>query len=150
MRTPFRSFAAGLLFAGLVAGCTSFEVSQTSHFTDDNGNIITVEYGSGKEEHVTTFTSPANGKKMEMRSRLRVRVQLPDETKFMAFQCMNFQRSGTMYRTDDEEWLFHANGFTSRVYRFDPSKNDYLLWYEGVICQSPMGAMKRGEKGVRR
>ena len=78
-----------------------------------------------------------------MKSKLRVKVHLPDGDDFLAFQCMNLLRSGTMYRSDDEQWMFHANGFTTSVYRFDAAKNDYLLWFEGVICQSPERAGRR-------
>ena len=122
------------LLLAFFLGCTSFNLMSVGHFVDEGGNVIKVEYGKGDEDHVTTFRSPANGRELEFTSKLRVKVYLPDGDMFMAFQCMNTLGSGTMYRSDDREWMFHANGFTSKVFRYDPPVDDYLLVFEGVIC----------------
>ena len=122
-----------------LTGCVSFILTQRCVFVDEDGKFTTVEYGSGKSEHTTTFTSPGNGKEMEFKSKLRVRVHLPNES-FTAYQCMNVLQSGTMYRTDDKKWLFHANGFTCSVYRQTEDEKDYLLVFQGVLCESPKKA----------
>ena len=134
------AFAAALAAA---AGCTSFETMQTCRFVDEDGRFLVVEYGRGSDEHVTRFKSPANGRTLEMRSRLRVRVKMPDGKSFMAFQCMNFSNNGTMYVSDDEEWKYLASGVTCHVGRRDRERDDYLVVYSGSICQSPVRYDKR-------
>ncbi len=119
-----------------LTGCVSFILSQRCVFVDEDGRFATVEYGSGKSDHTTTFVSPGNGKEMEFKSKLRVRVYLPNES-FTAYQRMNMLQSGTMYGTDDKKWLFHANGFTCSVYRQTADKSDYLLVFQGVLCETP-------------
>ena len=118
-----------------VAGCTSFNLSQTNRFINEDGEVISVDYGSGNSEYVTTFTAP-NGKEFDFKSKLRVRVTMPDGERFYAFQCFNELLSGTLYRSANEKWSYHANGFTCTVYR----QNDQGLFapvFEGVVCQSP-------------
>ncbi len=123
----------------LLAGCASFILNQTCEFVDEDGRFVTVDYGVGKTDHTTTFKSPANGKLMDFKSKLRVRVHLPDRT-LLAYQCMNVTNSGTMYRTDDEEWVFLANGFTCSVFQRLEDKSDYLEVFNGVLCETPKKA----------
>ncbi len=133
-----------LAFAMMIfAGCASFIHLQTAMFTNDDGEFLTVDYGTGKEEHVTTFISPGNGQEMEMRSKLRVRVHLPNGDSFVAYQCMNMLESGTMYRTDNKKWMFLANGFTCRVFRELDDKSGYSLYYEGVLARTVERPNKR-------
>ena len=117
-------------------GCVSFIHTQTAIFANDDGEFLTVDYGTGKEEHTTTFISPGNGQEMEMKSKLRVKVKLPNGDSFMAFQCMNMLPSGTMYRTDNKQWMFLANGFTCQVFRELDDKSGYSLYYEGVLAST--------------
>ena len=127
------------LAALVLAGCTSFEPLQTSLFTDEDGNILSVDYGRSKEDHESKFVAP-NGKVMTMKSKLVVRVTLPDGDDFVAWECMNPLLSGTMYRTDNERWMYHANGITCRVFMeaINPrGEKDYIIAYEGVICEGP-------------
>ena len=122
-----------------LAGCTSFNLSQTNRFIDDDGQTITVDYGTGDSDHVSKFKSPMNGREFEFKSKLRVRVYLPDGTKFYAFQCMNDFTSGTLYKSDDEEWAYHANGFTCSVYKkVRETQPQYEPVFQGVVCQSPV------------
>ena len=131
-------------FAVLFAGCTSFVPQQASMFTDSNGNIVSVEYGRSKDDHKSKFVAPS-GKVMEMRSKLGVRVTLPDGNDFLAWECMNVMPSGTMYRSDNEKWMYHANGISCRVFRkaMNPrGQEDYLEIFEGIICE---GANRDGK-----
>ena len=134
---PVWAFAA--IFA-LLAGCTSFTPLQSSLFTDEDGNIVAVDYGRDMKEHESTFVAP-NGKEMTMRSHLKVKVTLPDGDSFLAWECMNPLQTGTMYRTNNGEWMFYANGITCAVFLRTEDKSDYLEVYNGVICQGP----KKGE-----
>ena len=129
---------AAALFA-LFAGCTSFSPQQLSMFTDSDGNIVAVEYGRSKSDHKSNFTAP-NGKVVEMKSKLGVRVTLPDGESFLAWECMNVLPSGTMYRSDNEKWMYHANGISCRVFEKAQNANgedDYLEVFEGIICEGP-------------
>ena len=129
---------AAALFA-LFAGCTSFSPQQSSMFTDSDGNIVAVEYGRSKSDHKSNFTAP-NGKVVEMKSKLGVRVTLPDGESFLAWECMNVLPSGTMYRSDNEKWMYHANGISCRVFEKAQNANgedDYLEVFEGIICEGP-------------
>ena len=130
---------AACLAALVLAGCASFDPMQTSLFTDENGNIVSVDYGRSKKDHESKFTAPS-GKVMTMKSKLAVRVTLPDGTDFVAWECMNPLSSGTMYRTNNEKWMYHANGITCQVFSktVNPEgKEDYLLVFEGMICEGP-------------
>ena len=53
---------------------------------------------------------------------------------------MNTLPSGTMYRSSNEKWMYHANGITCEVFEkaVNPQgEDDYLLVFEGIICEGP-------------
>jgi len=138
--------AAGLL--GLLCGCNSYRITQSSHFVNDDGFIVRVDYGRADKDHVNTFVSPVNGKTMDFRSKLVVDVTLPDGDSFTAWQCMNFVNLGTMYRTDNEKWMFLANGFTCGIFmkdENDPEKR-YLEVYRGVLCNTPVKVAEKDDR----
>ena len=121
------------------AGCTSFTPIQSNLFTDENGAILSVDYGRDKNEHESKFFAP-NGKEMTMRSKLKVRVTLPDGTTFIAWECMNPLASGTMYRTNNEKWMFRANGISCQAFRKaknERGEDDYLVVFDGILCKGP-------------
>jgi len=145
----WRAFAAAALLA-LAAGCQSYTIVQQNVFVDDDGNVVVVGYGRSESDHVNTFIAPTTGKEMEFRSRLVVRAELPDGERFTAWQCMNFLARGTMYKTDDEEWMLLANGFSCTVYR--RTKEDetrYLEVYRGVLCDTPETASRKKDERWR-
>ena len=132
----------------LVSGCQSYEIVQRNVFADDDGNVVTVSYGRSDSDHVNTFVSPVTGKEMEFRSKLMLKVELPDGDAVKAWQCMNFLPRGTMYETDDAEWKVLANGFSVVIYRRtgDPAPYDYLEVYRGVICETQEMEIKKNDK----
>lgn len=134
---------AGLL---VLAGCQSYAVVQRNVFADDDGNVVSVEYGRSEKDHVSTFKSPVNGEEMEFRSKLVVLAELPDGDGFKAWECMNsFLPYGTMYRTDNEKWMLHANGFSCTIYRqAEEDRTKYLEVFRGVLCD-----IDKDVKGVR-
>lgn len=135
-----------LAFAALMtalAGCNSFKVMQTNSFIDEDGNLITVKYGQLAKDHKTQFVSPVNGKTLDMSSKLAVDVTLPDGGTFMGYQCMNMLRTGTMYKSSNEKWLFHANGTSCSVYLRDESINDYRLVFNGILSEGSEGGPLR-------
>ena len=130
------AFAVACLAA--VSGCQSYEVVQRNVFSDEDGNLVYVDYGRSDKDHVNTFTVPHTGKVMDFKSKLVVRATLPDETTFTAWQCMNFLPRGTMYKTDDERWMLLANGFSCTVYRqAEDDAANYIDVYRGVLCETP-------------
>ena len=69
----------------LLAGCQSYDIVQTNVFADDDGNVISVDYGRSETDHVNTFRAPTNGKEMEFKSKLMVKVTLPNGDRFKAW-----------------------------------------------------------------
>lgn len=133
-------FIFALVAAVLAAGCATFHETQVVKFVDDDGRFVSVVYGYGDEDHVTKWVSPVNGKEVDLKSKLRVKVQMEDGHEFTAYQCMNMFGSGTMYRTDNERFMFLANGFTCAVFEWDEKQQDYRYIFEGVLCQTPKDA----------
>ena len=136
-------------FAALLAlsGCRSYEIIQTNIFSDDDGYVVTIAYGRSDSVHVNTFRNPATGKDVEFKSNLAVRVELPDGDSFTAWQCMNFFESGTMYKTDNDEWQILVNGFTCRIFcRRDDESGLYDEVYRGILCESPKTEKKKDNR----
>jgi len=131
---------ASAVLSLVLSGCQSYDIVQSNIFSSEDGNLVLVEYGRSDSDHVNTFRSPKNGEELEFKSRLVVRVTLPDGDRITAWQCMNFLQSGTMYKTDNEKWLVLVNGFTCMVYAKDPSPQDpgrFREVYRGILCESP-------------
>ena len=140
-----KSFLAAA--ALLLAGCQSYEIVQRNIFSDDDGNVVIVDYGRSDSVHYNTFVSPVSGKEMEFHTKLMVKARLPDGDTIKAWQCMNFLPRGTMYMTDDEEWKLLANGFSFIVYHQTEEKPPrYLEVYRGVICDTTEREVKRNDK----
>jgi len=131
----------------LLAGCQSYTIVQRNLFADEDGNTVTLEYGRSESDHVNTFVSPVNGEELEFRSKLVVLATLPDGDEIKAWQCMNFLRRGTMYRTDDGDWMVLANGFSCVVYRNDErNPGNYLEVYRGVLCDTSKMQNEKDER----
>ena len=133
MKLKLSSIAAAFLLA---AGCNSYRIVQTNVFSDEDGRIVSVDYARAENDHVNTFVSPVTGKEMEFKSKLLIKAVLFDGDSFKAWQCMNFMRSGTMYKTDDEEYMFLASGFSCVAYKREEDGR-YAEIYRGVLCDSP-------------
>lgn len=130
-----------------LAGCRSYDIVQSNVFSDEDGRLLRVDYGRSESDHVNTFRSPMTGREMEFKSNLLVKVFLPWDDDFVAWQCMNYLRSGTMYRTDDGEWMFHANGFSCAVYlREENDPTRYREMYRGILCDASNVDRRRHDK----
>ena len=135
VNSVIRLFGYSVIASVLLFGCQSYTVVQRNVFVDDHGNAVAVEYGRSERDHVSTYKSPVNGDKLEFKSKLVVVAELPGEVEFKAWQCMNYLPYGTMYKTDDEEWMLHANGFSCTVYRqTEEDETKYLEVFRGVLC----------------
>lgn len=130
------------------AGCQSYTIVQRNVFSDEDGNVVQVDYGRSESKHVNTFVSPATGKTMEFRSDLVIEVELPNGKSITCWQCMNFLNSGTMYKTDSEEWMVLVNGFNCVVYhQTEETETLYQEVYNGTLCDSPdIGFEKKNDQ----
>lgn len=121
----------------LLAGCQSYDIVQSNIFSDEDGNLVQVDYGRSEKDHINKFRSPTNGQELDFKSKLLVKVNLPSGDGFLAWQCMNYLRSGTMYRSDNERWMFHANGFSCAVYeREESDPTRYREIFRGIMCDA--------------
>ena len=78
----------------MLAGCATwtFKPMRSSKFVNERNEYILVDYGI--EEHESTFIGPG-GVKMPFKSKLKVRVEMPDGTRFVAYQ--NMSTEGRLY-----------------------------------------------------
>lgn len=140
----FFTLLVGLL---ILAGCQSYDIVQTNVFANDDGQVVFVDYGRSATDHVNTFKAPTNGKTLEFKSKWAVRVTLPDGDRFTAWQCMNFQSTGTMYKTDSEKWMALLNGFTCIIYEQDErDETRYREVFRGVLCDTPEREVKKDDR----
>ena len=138
---------APVALLALAAGCRSYTIVQQNVFADDDGAVGVVGYGRSGSDHVNTFVSPVTGEEMAFRSKLMVRVELPDGEVVKAWQCMNFLAKGTMYQTDDGEWKVLTAGFSVTVYRRTGERPPrYLEVFRGVLCDTPKMDVKRDDR----
>lgn len=116
----------------VLCGCTTFVPTRSSRFINDNGDVVAVEYARG-EEYTTKFVTP-NGVEMPYKSKLRVRVTLPDGERFIAYRHMSL--SGVLYKTADEDWQFYEEGTACVVAKIAEDRKGYLLYFQGVMCMN--------------
>jgi hypothetical protein len=130
--------AAGAL---ALAGCASFETERSSRFVDENGAVVSVEYARG-EERTTQFVAP-NGAKMPYKSKLKVRVTMPDGDRFIAYRHMSL--AGVLYKTADEDWEYLEEGTACAVAQRAEDGKGYLLRFQGMMTMnsSAKDAMKK-------
>jgi len=136
-----------LVFLSLCSllGCNSYRIVDTHKFMDEDGAVATVDYGRAEKNHVNTFRSPVNGQEMEYSSNLVVDVELPDGESFTAWRAMNFTGVGTLYRSDDEEWMVLAAGFTCRVAHRDEDGR-FREVFKGALCNTPVEKPERDSR----
>lgn len=129
-----------------LAGCTSFEVTRSQKFVDEAGQFVHVDYGSEKEPRTSTFTL-SNGVKLPFKSKLKVRVTLPDGDDFIAYQRMS--TTGNLYLTDDEDWEFFERGTGCLIARKAPDGKGFLAQYQGTLCASVRNPLAEKQPTIR-
>ena len=119
--------------AALLAGCATwtFEPTRSSRFVNEHNEYILVDYGI--EEHESTFIGPG-GVEMPFRSKLKVRVEMPDGTRFVAYQ--NMSTEGRLYVSDNGRWRFLELGVAAYVSERAKDMNNAVLRYQGTLCAS--------------
>ena len=134
----FKYFAATALL--LLAGCATwtFEPLRSQRFVDDANNYVLVDYGSEKEPRPSTFVL-SNGVKLPFKSKLKVRVELPDGTRFVAYQRMS--ETGNLYLTDDGEYEYFEQAAACIVARRARDGRGFNGIFQGVLCASVRNPM---------
>ena len=115
----------------LLAGCASFEPLRSMRFVDENNNYLHVDYGRDTEDHESTAVLD-NGVRWPFKSKNMVRVELPDGTRFTAYQ--NLAPTGNLYKTEDGEWEFFESGAGCIVARFSKERSGYVTRFRGTLC----------------
>ena len=115
----------------LLAGCTSFEPLRSNRFVDDSNNYLHVDYGRDTKDHESVAILD-NGVRWPFKSKNMVRVELPDGTRFIAYQ--NLSPKGNLFKTEDEEWEFFESGVGCIVARFDKARSGYVTRFRGTLC----------------
>ena len=129
--TAIMDFAAAAQFA--LTGCTSFEATAVKRYVDDANNYVTVEEGRDEKDHFYNVTLP-NGRTVKDKTRSKVRVTLPDNTRFIAYQRLS--PFGNLFMTDDEKWEYLVQGTGCFVAHLAKDGKGYQIAYQGTLCAS--------------
>lgn len=136
----------GALALALLAGCASFEATRSQKFVDEAGAFVHVDYGADKEPRTSTFVL-SNGVQLPFRSKLKVRVELPDGTRFTAYQRMS--TAGNLYLDEDGEWEYFEQGTGCLVARKAPDGKGFLVRFQGTLCASVRNPLEERRPSVR-
>lgn len=137
-----------LLALGLLAGCATwtFEATRSQRFVDEENRYVHVDYGQEKEARSSVFVL-SNGVKLPFKSKLKVRVELPDGRRFVAYQRMS--EAGNLYKTDDEEFEYFEQAAGCVVARRASSGGGYVVQFQGVLCASVRNPLVERRSAVR-
>ena len=142
--TAIMAFAAAAQL--VLTGCTSFEATAVKRYVDDANNYVTVEEGRDEKDHFYNVTLP-NGRTVKDKTRSKVRVTLPDNTRFIAYQRLS--PFGNLFRTDDEKWEYLVQGMACCVARMAPDGGGYSIMFQGTLCATESGPRQgRPDKGA--
>ena len=116
-------------------------------FVDDDNNYLHVDYGRDTEDHESVAVLD-NGVRWPFKSKNMVRVELPDGTRFTAYQ--NLDPTGNLYKTEDGEWEFFESGAGCIVARFAKERAGYVTRFRGTLCatvRNPVNATRERIRG---
>jgi len=141
------TFLAGATLA-LLAGCATwtFEATRTQRFVDEADRYVLVDYGAEKEPRSSTFRL-SNGVTLPFKSKLKVRVELPDGTRFVAYQRMS--QAGNLYMTDDENWEYFEQATGCLVAKKAEDGRGFLIQYQGTLCASVRNPLEEKKQTIR-
>ena len=114
-------------------GMVGFTESQVKRYVDDANNYVTVEEGRDEKDHFYNVTLP-NGRTVKDKTRSKVRVTLPDNTRFIAYQRLS--PFGNLFMTDDEQWEYLVQGTGCFVAHLAKDGQGYQIAYQGTLCAS--------------
>ena len=138
------------IFAGLaltlLAGCASFEPTRSQKFVDESGQFVHVDYGMEKEPRMSTFVL-SNGVKLPFKSKLKVRVTMPDGDDFIAYQRMS--TAGNLYMDEKENWEYFEQGTGCLIAHKAPDGKGFLIRYQGTLCASVRNPLEEKRQSIR-
>lgn len=142
---------SGFIFSAFLAvltGCATwtFEATRSQKFVDESNNYVLVDYGSEKEPRASTFQL-SNGLKLPFKSKLKVRVELPDGTRFVAYQRMS--SAGNLYMTDDETWEYFEQGTACIIAKKAQDGRGFLIQYQGTLCATVRNPLNERKTTIR-
>ena len=138
--------ASSALAALLLAGCSSFEATAVRRFVDEANNYVSVEEARDDRDHFFDVALP-DGKVVRDKTRSKVRVTLPDGSRFVAYQRLS--PFGNLFRTDDEKWEYLVQGMACCVARMAPDGGGYSIMFQGTLCATESGPRQgRHDKGA--
>ena len=137
-----------LAAAAFLAGCATwrFEPIRSSRFVDEDNNYLNVDYGRDTKDHASTAVLD-NGVRWPFKSKNMVRVELPDGTRFVAYQ--NLAPTGNLYKTEDEEWEFFESGTGCIVARLAKDRSGYLSRFRGTLCATVRNPINATRERIR-
>lgn len=143
-KTPF---LFGALLA-LLAGCATwtFEATRSQTFVDEANRYVQVDYGAEREPRTSVFQL-SNGVQLPFKSKLKVRVEMPDGTRFVAYQRMS--QTGNLYLTDDEEWEFFEQATGCLVAKKARDGRGFLIQFQGTLCARVRNPLSERRTPVR-
>ena len=130
----------------LLAGCVSFEPTRTQKFVDESGRFVHVDYGTEKEPRTSVFML-SNGVKLPFKSKLKVRVTMPDGDDFIAYQRMS--TAGNLYLDEKENWEYFEQGTGCLVAHKAPDGKGFLVRYQGTLCASVRNPLNEKKQTIR-
>ena len=134
------------LALALFAGCASFEATRSQKFVDESGAFVHVDYGADKEPRTSVFVL-SNGVQLPFKSKLKVRVELPDGTRFTAYQRMS--TAGNLYLDEDENWEYFEQGTGCLVGYRAKGERRFGVVFQGVLCASVRNPMAERKPAIR-
>lgn len=116
----------------LAAGCATWRFTpvMTAVFVNENNEYATIDSGREEREQIVRGV---DGRDVVFVMHLKVRVEMPDGERFVAYQ-VPADVPGALYRTDDGEWQVLEQGVSCMVFKMDDDGEGYVKRFEGVIC----------------
>lgn len=147
-----KRFAMPAVAAALLslAGClgTSQLRTYTVDFVDDDMEMSVTadfEYGDGSK-HKTPYVN-AHGDTEWFVSDKRCKVKISDGERFTGYQAPSV--AGTLYKSDDGEWLIVSFGISCIVARKLPDEDGYGVYFSGVAVEGEHQKSSRGTRVTR-
>lgn len=136
------------LSLAILAGCATwtFEPTRTQKFVDESGRFVIVDYGMDQEPRETYFAL-SNGVRLPFKSKLKVRVEMPNGTRFVAYQHMS--SAGNLYITDNEDWEYFERGTSCLIAEQDKDRKGFIPRYQGTLCASVRNPLNEKKQSIR-
>ena len=82
-----------------------------------------------------------------LKSKLKVRVTMPDGDDFIAYQRMS--TTGNLYMDEKENWEYFEQGTGCLVAHKAPDGKGFLIRYQGTLCASVRNPLEEKRQSIR-